>query len=268
MKKLIVYCFFVMVGYSQVAPPPPKPAEPNKQTIGQLQNNTGQVQSKSFAPPPPPPPPMGGAKVKPNPFLQTADLAIIQNPTFEGGFRTGFSCGFSKSNNFGTKSFGGNTLLTFDLSQRAVSLFTSIKNKWFYSYSIAQMGEEQTQGISCTKLWMKNNFILGTQISYSLIDGTDFRIGSPSLVILTNKTFEVGKFKLTPELYNTFSNQYYDRDKSNWDSDFTYNGIASLSFSYRLSKIFVLNSTYRANINTNPKFGLMNNILIGSSFKF
>ena len=34
------------------------------------------------------------------------------------------------------------------------------------------------------------------------------------------------------------------------------------------NKKFFLNVTYRANINTNPKFGLMNNILLGSNFKF
>ena len=271
--KLIFSIFLVLLVFksgAQTPPPPPPapaPAQPKQQTIGQLQNNTGQVQSRSFTPPPPPPA-MGGSKIKPNPFMQTADLAVIQNPTFESGARMGFSCGASKSNFMGTKTIGANGMFTFDFTQRAVSVFTSSHNKWFCSYSFAQMGKDQTQGLSVTRLWTKNNYTFGTQVCYSLVDGSSFRISAPSLIVLVNKTYEFGKLKLTPELYSTISNPYYDRDKSEWSSELTYNGLASMTFTYKFTKRFVLNTTYRANVNTTPKFGLMNNLLIGSSFKF
>jgi hypothetical protein len=38
--------------------------------------------------------------------------------------------------------------------------------------------------------------------------------------------------------------------------------------SVKVSKRFNLNLTHRANINTTPKFGIMNNILIGSTLNF
>ena len=73
---------------------------------------------------------------------------------------------------------------------------------------------------------------------------------------------------MSPNLYTTFTDAYYDRDSKSWKNDFTFNALVGTTFSYKFSKRFVLNFGYRGNINTNPKFGLMNNILIGSNFKF
>lgn len=270
MKKLFIFLFIVVpfVLFSQVQ----QPAQNRQSTVGQLQNNTGQVQSKGFqAPPPPqapPPTPGSGSKVKPNPFMQTADFAIMQNPTYEKGFRTGFSYGFAKTNKFGTSSFGANGLFTTDFTQRAVSVYKSFYSKWFYSYNFAQIGKNQTNGASITRLWNKDNRTVGLQLGYSIIDGESFRIASPSLVAFINKQYTIDRFSITPELYTTFSNPYYDRDKKSWEKDFTFNALAGASLSYKFTKRFQLNFTYRGNINTNPKFGLMNNILLGTNFKF
>ena len=266
MKKLLLALLLgtQFVSAQQVAPS-------RQNTVGQLQNNVGQVQSKTFAQPPkqgPSAPKMEGSKVKPNPFMQTADFAFIQNPTYEGGFRNGFSYGFSKSNKFGTSSIGANGLFTTDFTQRAISIFKSSHNKWIYSYSFAQVGTNQTSGFSITKIWNKENSTVGAQVSYSNVNGSSFKIGAPAFVFFTNKAYNFNKLTITPELYNTISYWYYDKDKKEWASDFTYNALVGSTFSYNLSKRFILNLTYRGNINTNPKFGLMNNILIGSNFKF
>jgi hypothetical protein len=37
---------------------------------------------------------------------------------------------------------------------------------------------------------------------------------------------------------------------------------------FKVSKIFKLNINWRMNINTTPKFGIMNNILIGGNLDF
>jgi hypothetical protein len=48
--------------------------------------------------------------------------------------------------------------------------------------------------------------------------------------------------------------------------DPTFNVLVGTSLGYRLSKRFTVLLAYRGNINTNPKFGLMNNISIGNKF--
>jgi hypothetical protein len=48
--------------------------------------------------------------------------------------------------------------------------------------------------------------------------------------------------------------------------DPTFNALVGTSFGYKVSKRFTLLVAYRGNINTNPKFGLMNNISIGNKF--
>lgn len=275
MKKLLLFLTSVLTANVLIAQqlptqPPTQSATQQKQTtVGQLQNNVAQVQSNTFAPPPPPPPPrMEGSAVKPNPFMQTADFALIENPTYEGGFRTGFNYGFSKSNIYGTSTVGGNGLFTTDFTQRAVSIFKSYSNRWFYSISYAQVGTNQTEGISVTRLWTKGTRIVGTQVSYSNVNGSSFKISSPAFVVFVNNTYSFGRLRITPELYNTFSNWYYDRSKKSWSNDLTYNALVGATFSYKFTRRFVLSAAYRGNINTNPKVGVMNNILIGSSFKF
>ena len=144
----------------------------------------------------------------------------------------------------------------------------SNKSKWYTSYNFAQIGKNQTNGITETRIWKKNKSTFGAQLGFTLVDGETFRISSPTFVGFFNHRIDLGKVIITPELYTTISDIYYNRDESNWQSDFTFNALAGSCFSFKLSKKFFLNLTYRANINTNPKFGLMNNILLGSNFKF
>ena len=280
---LSIAILIINLGFAQNQPLNPQPNQTATQsrqtTVGQLQNNTGAVQMKTFAPPPAPNGPKagpnvnggneGGSKVKPNPFMTTADFAVMQKPTYEGGFKTGISLGISKSNLYGTSSFGGSALLTTDLSQRAISIYKSFGNKWYYSYSFAQIAGSQSSGLSITRLWSKNNRVFGVQLGYSNVNGDSLRIGAPSAVLFAEKRFQLlPKLTMSPNLYTTFTDAYYDRDSKSWKNDFTFNALVGTTFSYKFSKRFVLNLGYRGNINTNPKFGLMNNILIGSNFKF
>jgi hypothetical protein len=273
------------MAHCQTNPPATKPTQTQSQsrqtTVGQLQNNSGATQMNAFAPPQPPPPSApkmegpqggfneGGSKVRANPFLTTADFAIMEKPTYEGGFKSGLSLGFSKSNLSGTASYGGSALFTTDLSQRAISIYKSFANKWYYSYSFAQIAGNQTSGVSVTRIWNKNNRTFGLQIGASEIKGDSLRIAAPSAVAFVEKRFQLSsRLSMNPNVYTTFSSPYYDKDKKNWENDFTFNAIVGTTFSYRFSRKFVVNLGYRGNINTNPKFGLMNNILIGSNFKF
>ena len=61
---------------------------------------------------------------------------------------------------------------------------------------------------------------------------------------------------------------YWDIGLGNKKVDPTFNALVGTSFGYNLSKKFTLLVAYRGNINTNPKFGLMNNISIGNKFNF
>lgn len=264
MKKLILLLSIVATSnlFGQVQP------SQNKTIVGQLQNNTGVVQMKGFAPAPPPPANLGGSKIKPNPFMSSADFAFVQNPTYEGGFRTSLSFGFSKSNNFGNSSFGANGMATTDFTQRAVSIYKTYKS-FVMSYSFAQIGTSQTSGLSVTKLWNHNNRIFGLQLGYSFVNGDSLRIASPALINFWEKRYMISKnWHVAPSIYTTVTSPYYNRDKKQWEKDFSFNALVGTTFSYNFSKRFVLNLGYRGNINTNPKFGLMNNILIGSNFKF
>jgi hypothetical protein len=61
---------------------------------------------------------------------------------------------------------------------------------------------------------------------------------------------------------------YWDIGLGTKNLDPTFNTLIGTSLGYNLSKKFTLLVAYRGNINTNPKFGLMNNISIGNKFNF
>ena len=123
MKRILIFILILIpiITLGQAPPPaPPPPVAPSPPST--LQNNTGFVQSQSansFKP--------SGSMVKPSPFLAGADMAIIQNPTYEGGFRVGFSAGYAKQSFDGVNSFGVNVIATFDITQRAINVFYSRK---------------------------------------------------------------------------------------------------------------------------------------------
>jgi len=270
MKRLILLIVSLLVVqlsiFAQTPPPPPPPADPPPmESVGQVQNATGFVQSKSFNPP-------GGSMVKPNPFLAGADLAIIQNPTFEGGFRPGFSMGYVKTSFDGVNSFGGNALATFDITQRAVNLFYGrlYKNHTtYYSASFAQIGMDCSYGPAVTRVWKLKRFNAGSTIGFTFVDGIGYRIWSPNLVFLINKPIKINsRFKWTPEIFATFADLYYNRKETTWDRDLTCNALVGNAIGINFGKKFVFNIDWRMNINTNPKLGIMHNILLGTNYKF
>ena len=102
-------------------------------------------------------------------------------------------------------------------------------------------------------------------------------IVAPSMMLFINRTFTAGKFTITPDLLLSYSNPYFDAGKNSvtflgaerwigFQYDPTFNALVGTSFGYKISKRFILLVAYRGNINTNPKFGLMNNISIGNKF--
>ena len=269
MKRILIFILILIpiITLGQAPPPaPPPPVAPSPPST--LQNNTGFVQSQSansFKP--------SGSMVKPSPFLAGADMAIIQNPTFEGGFRVGFSVGYAKQSFDGVNSFGANVIATFDITQRAINVFYSRKYKkfkLFTSYSFAQIGKSQSHGPNAMFVFnTKNKINYGVNTGLSFIDGESYRITSPTLVFMINKDFKLfNKIEWTPELFSTFSNNYYSRDSKSWGTSLTCNAIVGNSLALKISKKFKLNVDWRMNMNTNPKFGLMNNILLGTKFDF
>jgi hypothetical protein len=75
-------------------------------------------------------------------------------------------------------------------------------------------------------------------------------------------------FRSKPEAFITFCSPYYDLGENFTSSSTTFNAVVGNAISLQLSKSFRLNLTYRGNINTTPKWGLMHTILIGSTLKF
>ena len=243
MKRILIFILILIpiITLGQAPPPaPPPPVAPSPPST--LQNNTGFVQSQSansFKP--------SGSMVKPSPFLAGADMAIIQNPTYEGGFRVGFSVGYAKQSFDGVNSFGANVIATFD-----------------------QIGKSQSHGPNVMFVFnTKNKINYGVNTGLSFIDGESYRITSPTLVFMVNKDFKLfNKIEWTPELFSTFSNNYYSRDSKSWGTSLTCNAIVGNSLALKISKKFKLNVDWRMNMNTNPSFGVMNNILLGTKYDF
>ena len=92
--------------------------------------------------------------------------------------------------------------------------------------------------------------------------------GAPSVMIFINRTYSTGRFTITPDVLLSYSHMYWDLGLGNQKVDPTFNALVGTSFGYKISKKFILLLAYRGNINTNPKFGLMNNISIGNKFNF
>ena len=275
MKKFLLLLFPAVLA-AQTPPQGNQPQKTQQQTpgaqLGAVNNNQGFTQSKSFAPPPPPPPSDGGSKVRLNPFLSTADFAFIANPSFEGGYRAGLSLGTSVTNDMGTRGFGGSALLTTDLTQRAVTMYRSFISNGsakYLSVSFSQIGKNQTESFSLTTVKTTGIWNYGAVANLSLGNGESFRIFTPTLSGFVNTTIPVtSKLQLTPEVFSNISDYYFDRDKEEWDKDFTVNVLTGTQVGYNITKRFVVNFDWRANINTNPRWGVMHNFLIGSNFKF
>lgn len=82
MRKILLILLPLLIWgnlFGQTTPPPPASSPPSSNELfGNSQNNIIGAQSKSFG---------GGSIIKPNPMLTSADFALIQNPTYEDGWR-------------------------------------------------------------------------------------------------------------------------------------------------------------------------------------
>jgi hypothetical protein len=219
---------------------------------------------------PPPPPPQRGSVVKPNAFLTSSDFVFLQKPTYETGWLKAISVGAAKQSLNGLYSYGGNGFLTTDGSQYGISGFVSKgNNNLFVSYT--QIATNKTTTLTYVKLYKgKWNKGFGFNMSSTFSQITDsmppIHTGAPSIILFLNRTYGSKRFTVTPDLLLSYSHMYWDIGLGNKKTDPTFNALVGTSFGYKFSKRFNLLVAYRGNINTNPKFGLMNNISIGNKF--
>jgi hypothetical protein len=266
--KLLFLLFIPILIFGQTAPPPPAPSPPTSQEdFGTTQNSIMGAQSRSFG---------GGSIIKPNQILNSADFALVGSPTYEAfTFRPGTSLNWS-SITFG-KGFGANAVLTFDLSQQSYSFYHRNK-KWYYHVNFGRMAMALNTGASVTRVWEPKKikeFTLGAQIGVGVVangkstDKDAYFVAVPYLVLLAQKEFKLNeRIDFRPEAYITMCSPYYDIGMNFFSSSSTFNAVVGNCVGIRLSKRFKLNLTYRGNMNTTPKWGLMHNILIGSTLKF
>jgi hypothetical protein len=219
---------------------------------------------------PPPPPGQRGSVVKPNAFLTSSDFVFLQKPTYVGGWLKALSLGAGKSSLNGVYSYGGNGFITTEGSQYGVSGYVGKGNNNLF-LSFTQIGTNRTTTLTYIKLYKgKWNKGFGINASNSFSQITDslppMWTGAPSAMIFVNRTYGTGRFTITPDLLLSYSHMYWDMGLGNKKIDPTFNALVGTSFGYKFSKRFTLLVAYRGNINTNPKFGLMNNISIGNKF--
>jgi hypothetical protein len=221
---------------------------------------------------PPPPPGQRGSVVKPSAFLTSSDFVFLQKPTYAGGWLQALSLGGGRTSLNGVYSYGGNGFLTTDGSQYGVSAYVGKGNNNMF-LSFTQIGNSRTTTLTYVKLykgkWNKG-FGINASNTFSQIKDSlpPMWTGAPSVMVFTNRTYSTGRFTITPDILLSYSYMYWDLGLGNQKVDPTFNALVGTSFGYKISKKFILLLAYRGNINTNPKFGLMNNISIGNKFNF
>jgi len=234
-------------------------------------NREMQMQVNNLQPPPPPPPPgQKGSVVKTNAFLTSSDFVFLQKPTYENGWLKAISLGTAKQSLNGVYSYGGNGFIVTEGSQYGVSGFVGRKNDNIF-LSFTQIGTNRTTTLSYIKLYKgKWNRGFGINLSSTFSQLTDtmppMHTGAPSVMVVRNRPYGTGRFTITPDLLLSYSHMYWDLGLNTKKVDPTFNALVGTSFGYKVSKRFILLVAYRGNINTNPKFGLMNNISIGNKF--
>jgi hypothetical protein len=235
-------------------------------------NREMQMQVNNLQPPTPPPPGPKGSVVKTNAFLTSSDFVFLQKPTYEGGWLQAISFGAGKSSMNGVYSYGGNGFASTEGSQLGLSGFISKgDNNFFLSYVV--LAKSKTTTATYVKMykgkWNKG-FGINLSSSFTQVAKLDslppMHIIAPSMMLFINRTYTSGKFTITPDLLLSYSHMYWDAGLGNKITDPTFNALVGTSFGYKISKRFILLVAYRGNINTNPKFGLMNNISIGNKF--
>jgi len=221
---------------------------------------------------PPPPPGQRGSVVKTNAFLTSSDFVFLQKPTYVGGWLQALSLGGGRTSMNGVYSYGGNGFVTTDGSQYGVSGYVGKGNNNMF-LSFTQIGNSRTTTLTDVKLYKgKWNKGFGINASNSFSQVTDslppMWTAAPSVMVFVNRTYGTGRFTVTPDILLSYSHMYWDMGLGNRKIDPTFNALVGTSFGYKISKRFILLLAYRGNINTNPKFGLMNNISIGNKFNF
>ena len=221
---------------------------------------------------PPPPPGQRGSVVKTNAFLTSSDFVFLQKPTYVGGWLQALSLGGGRTSMNGVYSYGGNGFVTTDGSQYGVSGYVGKGNNNMF-LSFTQIGNSRTTTLTYVKIYKgKWNKGFGINASNSFSQVTDslppMWTGAPSAMVFVNRTYGSGRFTITPDVLLSYSHMYWDLGLGNQKIDPTFNALVGTSFGYKFSKRFILLLAYRGNINTNPKFGLMNNISIGNKFNF
>ena len=222
--------------------------------------------------PPPPPPGQKGSIVKPSAFLTSSDFVFLQKPTYVGGWLKALSLGGGRTSLNGVYSYGGNGFVTTDGSQYGLSAYVGKGNDNVF-LSFTQIGKNKTTTATYIKLYKgKWNRGFGFNLSNNFSQITDslppMWTGAPSMMVFLNRTYGTGRFTVTPDLLLSYSHIYWDIGLGTKTIDPTFNALVGTSFGYRFSRRFTLLLAYRGNINTNPKFGLMNNISIGNKFNF
>ena len=235
-------------------------------------NREMQMQVNNLQPPPPPPSGQKGSVVKTNAFLTSSDFVFLQKPTYDSGWLQGISLGTAKQSLNGVYSYGANGFIVTEGSQYGVSGFIGRKNDNIF-LSFTQIGSNRTTTLSYVKLYKgKWNKGFGINMSSTFSQLTDtlppIHTGAPSIIVFLNRTYATGKFTITPDLLLSYSHMYWDLGLNTKKIDPTFNALIGSSIGYKISKRFTLLVAYRGNINTNPKFGLMNNISIGNKFNF
>ena len=265
MKKLLSLLLLPIFLYAQTPPSSSTQSSSAQEDFGRTHNNIIGAQSRSFG---------GGSIIKPNPMLTSAAFAMIQNPTYEGGWRYGTGLGFSKIN-FG-KGFGVNAVLTFDLSQQSYSIYYKNRN-WYYHLNFGSMGIALNRGASVTKTWDLKKFTFGAQLGTSIISNgpsdtsnkSAYYAAIPYVVLMADREFKISnRLEWKPEAFITLCSPYYDLGKDFFSTSSTFNVVAGNNVAFKIGKHFKINLNWRANINTTPQFTIMNNILFGSNLKF
>ena len=218
----------------------------------------------------PPPPGQKGSVVKTNAFLTSSDFVFLQKPTYVGGWLQAISLGAGRQSLNGVYSYGGNGFLTTDGSQYGASGYVSKGNNNMF-LSFTKIGNNRTTTATYLKLYKgKWNKGFGINISNTFSQIKDslpsMWTGAPSVMVFANRPYSVGKFIITPDVLLSYSHMYWDIGLGTKKVDPTFNALVGTSFGYKISNKFILLLAYRGNINTNPKFGLMNNISIGNKF--
>ena len=133
------------------------------------------------------------------------------------------------------------------------------------------MGTTINLGGSVTKMFLTDKINFGVQIGSSVLEDHKYVyfILVPYTVLMANKEIKLSNnIKWTPETFITICSPYYDLGLGTLGTSTTFNSVVGNSLSVNLSKWFKMNINWRMNINTTPKFGIMNNVLIGGNLDF